>query len=181
MKRTILIVSLSALVVCIVGYNIFLTNVGIHPESVVDAAEIASVHDAAATTQGPIQILEADELMKLLVDPMFEDLKDAIENPPEKRKHWRSLYIAAFNLAEVNNLTFSRTGNDYMETEEWTAEIVKARGEVIDLAETIRTRPEYAELKEKFIVVMQSCNDCHVKFSADEDIDEIEGPLSWKQ
>ena len=103
--------------------------------------------------------------MKLLVDPIFEDLKDAIENPPEKRKDWRSLYIAAFNLAEVSNLSFSRTGNDYMETDEWTAFVVKTRTEMIDLAETVRTRPEYPILKEKFIAVMQSCNDCHVKFS----------------
>lgn len=180
MKRTIPMVSLAVLVVVMASYNLVLTKVGIHPGNTVGAAEIESIVGVAAETAKAIQILEADELMKLLVDPMFEDLKDAIENSPEKRKDWRSLYIAAFNLAELSNLTFSRTGKDYMETDEWTAEIIKARGEAIDLAETVRKRPEYSVLKEKFIVVMQSCNDCHVKFSADEDIDEIEGPLSWK-
>ena len=181
MKRTVLTVSLAALVVFTAGYNLALTNLVSNLENTVGAVEIESIVGIAARTPEPIQILEADELMKLLVDPMFEDLKDAIENPPEKRKDWRSLYIAAFNLAELNNLSFSRTGKDYMETDEWTEFVIKARGETIDLAETVRTRPEYDVLKEKFIVVMQSCNDCHVKFSADEDIDEIEGPLSWSQ
>lgn len=172
MKRSILIVTLSAVVVGIAGYNVAQKNTTDQSTSVVEAAE---------TTPGPVQVIEADELMKLLVDPMFEDLKDAIEVAPEKRKDWRSLYIAAFNLAELNNLYFSRTGEDYMETEEWTDTIVKARSEVIALAEAVKERPEYSVLKEKFNVVTQSCNDCHTKFSADEDIDEIEGPLSWIQ
>ena len=170
MKRSILIVAFSTLVVCMAGYNLSMNGVATHPTAVAEAAEVAP---------GPIQVIEADELMKLLVDPTFEDLKDAIENPPEKRKDWRSLYIAAFSLAELNNLNFSRTGEDYMESDEWTEYVLKARTEAIDLAETVRSRPDYAILKEKFTIVMQSCNDCHAKFSADEDIDEIEPPLSW--
>jgi hypothetical protein len=170
MKRSILMVSAVASVVCVSGYNFAINGVSHGSKEVAEAAEVAAA---------PVQIIEADELMKLLIDPTFEDLKDSIENPPEKRKDWRSLYIAAFSLAELNNLYLSRTGEDYMESDEWTEYVLKARAGAIDLAETVRARPDYTVLKEKFTVVMQSCNDCHTKFSADADIDEIEPPLSW--
>lgn len=180
MKRSIVIVAVSALVVCLAGYNISLTGTGVVSSPSVDAAEVVSVLEDSKTSREEMQILDSAELMKLLVDPIFETLKDAIENPPEKRKEWRMLYIAAFNLAEINNLNFSRTGNDYMETDEWTEFVAKARTQTIDLAETVRSRPEYEVMKDKFITVMENCNDCHVKFSADAEIDEITGPLSWE-
>ncbi len=181
MKRSMVMVALSALVVCMAGYNISLTNVGIEQDSVAHAEEVVNVYEVAKTTNKELQVLDAAELMKLMVDPTFENLKDAIENPPAKRKEWRMLYIAAFSLAELNNLSYSRTGNDYMETEEWTDFVTKARAETIDVAETVRSRPDYEIMKDKFITVMESCNDCHVKFSADEEIDEIMGPMSWEE
>ena len=172
MKRTRIFVALSLSAAAIGLYGLTATQETVKPMPIVEAAE---------ETPGPVQILETSELMKLLVDPTFEDLKDAISVAPEARKDWRTLYIAAFNLAEINNLFFSRVDEDFMKSEEWTAVLVKTRTEAIDLAEAVRNRAEYDVLKEKFNVVLQSCNDCHTKFSADADIDQIEGPLAWTQ
>lgn len=181
MKRSLIIVAMSALVVCLTGYTLSFTGNEIVSSSSAHAAEVVNVLEDSESSTEEMQILDSAELMKLLVDPTFESLKDAIENPPVKRKEWRMLYIAAFNLAEINNLNFSRTGKDYMETEEWTDFVAMARTNAIDLAETVRTRPEYDVMKDKFITVMENCNDCHVKFSADEEIDEVIPPASWEE
>ncbi|MFP6584985.1 MAG: hypothetical protein VCD00_20805 [Candidatus Hydrogenedentota bacterium] len=172
MNRTKIAVAISAAVVCVAGYNISISKTSNLPSTVASAAE---------ETAGPEQILDTSELMKLMVDPVYEDLKDAIETAPEKRKDWRSLYIAAFSLAELNNLNFSRTGEDYTDNEEWIAFSAKARDQLVEFAEAVRERPDYAILKEKFTIVMENCNECHAKFAADEEVDEIEPPLSWLQ
>lgn len=170
MKPVKIIIAASVVAVGFAAYTLTATK------SVVNEPLVAY---AADEVQGPKQILGTEEMMKLLTDPTYEDLKDAIEVAPEKRKDWRTLYIAAFNLAEINNLNYSRQDEDYMKTPEWMDFVTKARDEVVDLAEAVRDRPDYAVLKEKFMVVMQSCNECHAKFAADEEIDEIEPPLSW--
>lgn len=171
MKKMKIFVAVTVAAASVVAYNMFDSKTSSAPLPVVDAED----HEP-----GPVAILETEELMKLLVDPTFESLKDAIEEPPEARRDWRSLYIAAFNLAEINNLYFLRNDHDYMKTPEWAEYAAKARDEVADLAKTVTERPEYAELKNKFMVVMESCNECHAKFAADEDVDEIEPPLSWQ-
>lgn len=170
MNRNKILLSVSAAALCVAAYNVSIVETRVTP------APIASAQEAVP---GPVQILETEELMKLLVDPTFESLKDAIENPPEARKDWRSLYIAAFNLAEINNLLFLRQDQEYMKTPEWANYVAKARDEVVDLAKATTERPEYPVLKEKFMVVMESCNECHAKFAAEEEIDTIEPPLSW--
>lgn len=172
MKRVQILVALSTCLVLMAAYNLSTSKTAITGTEIVHAADEVVKEK---------QILETAELMKLLVDPIYEDLKDAIETPPEKRKDWRSLYIAAFSLAELNNLNFSRTGEEYTDNEEWIAFSIKSRDQVVDFAEAVRERPDYAILKEKYLLVMENCNACHAKFAPDEEIDEIEPPLSWIQ
>ena len=64
-------------------------------------------------------IVTTAEFMKLLVDPTYEKLRDAVANPPVKRAEWRALYVAAFSLAEINNLYYSRGDKDFMAKPEW--------------------------------------------------------------
>ena len=171
MNRTKLFMTFSVAALAVAAYNAALTPVQVTTTTVVSAAEGDPV---------PVPIVETEELMKLLVDPTFESLKDAIETQPEARKDWRTLYIAAFNLAEISNLYLFRNDHDYMTTPEWKTFAAQARDEVVDLAKAVVERPEHGVLKEKFMVVMETCNECHAKFAADEEIDLIEGPLSWQ-
>lgn len=127
---------------------------------------------------GAIQILTTAELMKNLIDPEYEKLKDAVEVPAEGRKAIRALYIAAFNTAELSNLTFSRTEDDYMATEEWSQEAVRGRTLAVKLANSVRDRAEYPEIKANYLTLVRSCNDCHRLFMPGE-IDEIVAPTSW--
>ena len=124
------------------------------------------------------QIVETAELMKLLVDPIYEELKEAIEVEPKGRKAWRALYIAAFNLAEVNNLLFSRTDEDFMLTPEWVEESLNAQRILNAFAKSVRSQSEYEVLTENYLAVMSNCNDCHRTFSPGE-VDEIVPPESW--
>jgi hypothetical protein len=116
--------------------------------------------------------------MKLLIDPTYEKLRDAVENPPEKRAQWRALYISAYSLAELNNIYYSRGDKDFMKKPEW-AEHCKLTQELsIKLAESIRAQSDYATIKTNFLAVMKNCNDCHRQFEPGE-IDEILPPASW--
>ncbi len=122
-------------------------------------------------------IVSTAEFMKLLVDPTYEELKDAVTNPPAKRAEWRALYVAAYKLAEINNLYFSRGDEDFMSTPEWLEECKKTQGLTVKLAESIRAQSDYAVVKENFLAVMANCNDCHRRFEPGE-IDEILPP-TW--
>ncbi len=142
--------------------------------SVVEAAELEP------TPHYEKQIINTAELMKQLMDPIYEELKDAIEVPPEKRKAWQRLYIASFNLAEVNNLLFSRVDKkkEYLSTQEWIDESIEAVDLLVTLAESIRGQGEYDVLKKNFMAVVNNCNQCHRVFEPGE-IDEIVPPTSW--
>jgi len=140
------------------------------------AAEEEDFSEPVEVTQ--TQIVTTAELMKLLVDPTYETLKDAVETPPEKRKQWRALYIAAFNLAELTNLNFSRHDEDYMKTDEWIEESKKAQALCIKFAESVRARSEYSIIKENYLAVQKNCNACHDIFVPD-DVDPIDPPVAW--
>ncbi len=143
----------------------------------------ASVVEAAELERTPHyekQIINTAELMKQMMDPMYEELKDAIEFPPEKRKAWRQLYITSFNLAEMNNLLFSREDEkkEYLSTQQWIDESLEAVELLLTLAESIRGQGEYDVLKKNFMAVMNNCNQCHRVFEPGE-VDEILPPESW--
>ena len=126
------------------------------------------------------QIITTAELMKQMMDPMYEELKDAIEFPPVKRKAWRQLYITSFNLAEMNNLLFSREDDkkEYLSSQKWIDESLEAVELLVTLAESVRGQAEYDVLTKNYLAVMNNCNQCHREFEPGE-VDEIEPPASW--
>ncbi len=128
------------------------------------------------------QIINTAELMKLMMDPMFEQLKDAIAEPPEGRKAWRQLYITTFNLAEMNNLLFSREPEkkkEYIGTDLWVEESIEAVELLTTLAVSVREQSEYDVLKKNFNAVLKNCNQCHVDFEGEDEIDEVLQPEAW--
>lgn len=127
-----------------------------------------------------IQVLKTAELMKIITDPFYEDLKDAMENPPEARADWRALYVATYQLAEITNLFFARTGEDYLEgkEEEWARLTALSRDDLVALGESIKTQSDYEVIKEKYLQVIDSCNKCHEVFDP-ENAPDVEPPRSW--
>ena len=123
-------------------------------------------------------IISTAEVMKLLVDPTYETLKDAVENPPQKRAEWRALYVAAFSLAELTNLMYSRGDEEYQHTPEWLKEAKASQEIVTRLAASIRSQADYAVIKENYMALVTDCNECHRIFKPGE-IDEIVPPTSW--
>ena len=55
----------------------------------------------------PVQIIDNDELMKLLFDTNYVLIRNGLSKEPQGKK-WRLPYIGAAGLAEVTNLLFSR-------------------------------------------------------------------------
>ncbi len=132
----------------------------------------------SSTEEKPI--LDTGEIMKLLMDPIHEDLKDWIENPPEKRKDWRGLYVASYTLAEINNLLYSRTDHEYMLTAEWRDLVTESRAVAAHLANSVKERHDYATVKANYLAVIESCNTCHSRYDpTEEDAPMIERPRAW--
>lgn len=131
-------------------------------------------------TSGAEQILDTGEVMELLMDPIHEDLKDFIENPPEKRADWRGLYVAAYTLAETNNLLYSRTDHGYMLQEEWRDRVTEARALTVALADSIKEQAPYETIRENYLAVVQNCNDCHRRYDETMmDAPQVDPPRSW--
>ena len=126
------------------------------------------------------QVIETAEVMKLMVDPAYERLKDAIEVAPEGRKAWRALYIESYSLAELNNLLYSRFDEkkEYYASEEYIEQTDIAAGVLLTFAESVKGQADYEVLKKDYLALVNNCNQCHRLFEPGE-IDEIVPPESW--
>lgn len=123
----------------------------------------APVEAREEAVSGPVQVMETKEMMKILMDPLWEDIRDLTEKEPKLRRDWRSLYIATFSLAEDHNLLFNRQGSDYHQTEEWKKFSIDGLKASIALAESVRDQNFEAVLENK-TKVMNTCNACHQQF-----------------
>ena len=166
MKRSTIVATVAAIVLGVASYNV------LSIEAKWDAK-------AMAAEAGQAPFLDTDGLMSNLVDPVFEDLKVAIETAPEKRKDWRSLSIAASSLAEINNLLYIRSEEGVTDKPEWMENVKNSHAVTNTLAKSIKDKAEYAVIKTNFLAVVQSCNDCHTKVVPDAEVSDIEGPESW--
>lgn len=131
-------------------------------------------------TSGAEQVIDTGEVMELLMDPIHEDLKDFIENPPEKRADWRGLYVAAYTLAETNNLLYSRTDHGYMLQPEWRERVTESRALAVELADSIKEQQDYETIKANYLAVVQNCNDCHLRYDPSQmDAPRVDPPTAW--
>lgn len=131
-------------------------------------------------TRGEEQVIKTAEIMELFMDPIHEDLKDFIENPPEKRADWRGLYVAAYTLAETNNFLYSRNDHGYMLQTEWRDRVTDARAVTVALADSIKAQDDYEAIKASYLAVVENCNDCHRRYDpTEEDAPRVDPPESW--
>jgi len=135
------------------------------------AVDPALAQSDAATAESPAspekQVIDNVELMELLFDPYYVDLRNALKKAPERRKDWRSVYIATYRLAEATNLLFSREGEDYMGTPEWNALALESRTAVEAVGEAVREL-DYDLTKSRYIAFIETCNNCHTAFELEE-------------
>ena len=109
------------------------------------------------------QVVETKELMKILFEPQYVLLRDNLKTPPEGRQQLRQVYLAAFTMAELHNLLFTRQGQEYMESGEWRAMAAAGRAEAIRVGEAVKAK-DYEGMKAGYAALIQSCNACHNRF-----------------
>lgn len=147
---------------------------------IASAMAAGCVQSTILLSSGERQILDTGEVMKLLMDPIYENLKDAVENPPQKRAEWRSLYVTSYTLAETHNLLYSRTDHGYMLDPEWRDLVTGARAVATALGESVKNRDDYEVIKSRYMALVESCNSCHRRYDPDEeDAPKIDPPRSW--
>jgi cytochrome c556 len=108
-------------------------------------------------------VVETYELMEMLFEPQQLALKGALAQEPEDRKAWKKVFLRANSIAELSNLLFIRSTEDYEQTDEWRQMIVASREAAVAVAGTIRTK-DYAAAKQHYGTLIESCNACHQKF-----------------
>ncbi len=121
---------------------------------------------------GPKQIVKTEELMKLLFDPSYLQLKESIQQKPAKREDWRAIYAAAYRLSEVTNLLLFREGKDYMQTEQWEQLSLQSRNAAVAVGDAVK-KLNYEAIRQEYSKLIDTCNQCHRKFEP-EDPTEVE-------
>lgn len=129
-------------------------------------------HASGENAPGAKQVIDTADVMKLLVDPSLEDMKDAMVKEPLQRKQWRAIYIPASRLAEYNNLLFSREGEDeieeeYLRSPEWAEMAVEAREITAALRQASKDK-DWRGVQAAYGAMIESCNACHEKFQTEE-------------
>jgi len=158
MRRVILVVFIVGVIVTVVSVNIAGST---------DPAMAESDEAAPEPVASEKQIIDNIELMELLFDPYYVDLRNSLKKAPEGRKEWRRVYIATYSLAEITNLLISREGEDYMATPEWNTLALESRAAIEEVGAAVR-KLDYELTKSRYIAFIETCNNCHSAFELEE-------------
>ena len=150
------------------------------PQVDIGVAQADAIEIPAAGSGQAVQVLGTGEFMKIMMAPQYVKLREAVENEPTDREGWRNLYIAALPLAETFNLLYSRSDEGFQSTPEWTEQVDHSMSAALTLSRSIKDKADYAAIKNNYLAVVASCNDCHNQFEPGE-VDTIEEPLSWRE
>ena len=167
---------LGILLLGVVASTIAWSQASSQPNTVVESSSASA--DAAkgaddkpapgeAAMNGPKQIIKNEEMMKLIFDPYYIDLRQAIREKPAGRAGWRRAYIAIFRICEVTNLLYSRKDKQYMLTQEWRQMATQSRDAAESVGEAV-LKLDYPQVRERYELLIQSCNACHQKFEPTE-------------
>jgi hypothetical protein len=128
---------------------------------------------AAQVPPGPAPVMDTGELMSLLLEPLYLELKNALATPPHDRKGWAAIYQAAVRLAEADNLLFIRTPGRHTSDPAWAPAAAAARQSAADIAtatfvalRNVRTA-DFGPLKARLATVADTCNACHRALKVD--------------
>lgn len=119
--------------------------------------------DKSSEPSGPKQVLKNNELMKFVLDPYYTELRRLVQEEPQNRQEWQSLYYAVGRLTEATNLLYFREGKPYMQSPEWQTLVAESRtaGEALSAAVLKR---DFLSVTAGYHTLIQSCNNCHQKF-----------------
>lgn len=138
-----------------------------------EAVEI-DLATAESDAAGVLPVISTDELMEVLFEPLLEELRVALVVEPKGRRALKAVYNPASAIAETHNLLFSRDDEDYMETPEWIALSIAGRDASQAVGDAVMGK-DYPGAKAAFVILVKSCNDCHVQF--DDSIDTVEDTI----
>jgi hypothetical protein len=120
---------------------------------------------------GAVPVVDTHELMELLFEHGIEDLKAAVAEEPTGRKGWSTIYKSANSMAEVTNLLYIRSDEDYTSSEDWKNLTTASREAGVEVA-AAAAKQDFALVTTKYNAFVKSCNACHEKFVDDPPIIE---------
>lgn len=132
---------------------------------VLAGSTVIEAQDAPAPE--PKAVVESYELMELLFEHPYKEIKETSATEPADRKGWKSMYDNANRLAEVSNLLFFRDTEDYEKTPEWKTMTVDTRDAALAIIEAVKAK-DIAAVQGKVEALRVSCNACHKHFLGDD-------------
>ena len=114
----------------------------------------------------PEPILEAGELMVMVIKPAYDELQRAMATPPADRQQWAQLFQKAARLAEFENLILFRP-HERSDRPEWKTLATNARKATAAVASlTLKalgnaSDADFDGIRRAYEDVSVRCNACH--------------------
>ncbi len=112
-------------------------------------------------------IVDTGEFMDVFMEPVYDELKKAVNRRSHTRKEMAAVYNAAIRLAEISNLLFSRDPDRHTSEPDWPRLSAAFRDSATAVADATlvalrNARPQdFEPVRVRFRDVAEACNACH--------------------
>jgi hypothetical protein len=108
-------------------------------------------------------LVDVHEFMEHVVDNTFAKVKQGLADEPVDFKAWRAVRDASLLLGESGNLLLIRKP-DAADSAEWSKLSIAMRESGDALTKAAKSK-DYDASRKTYLAVVQSCNQCHIKFT----------------
>ena len=122
---------------------------------------------AGSSEQLPQPVVGTHELMELFNEPLYKQLKQAMQEEPTGDEQWSAIEHHGFRAAELANLVAIRGGEHAeAEPEEWREYSAGLQQAGRELAEAAKTQ-DFQATQRAYRNLIDRCNACHSHFEPD--------------
>jgi hypothetical protein len=114
----------------------------------------------------PQPIVDTHDLMELFNKPLYQYLKEAMNQEPADEKGWKTIEERGLQTAEVMNLVAIRELSG-TSAEDWQRHVRTGQQAGLQLAKVAKTR-NWNQTQEAYRGVIRNCNDCHQQVAPEE-------------
>lgn len=116
----------------------------------------------------PRTVVGAHDLMELFNEPLYEDLKEAMQREANDEERWEMIEHLGVKTAEIANLVAIRNGEHASEEPaEWREYSTGMHQAGQELAEAAGTQ-DFQAVQRAYRGVVNACNACHDHFAPDD-------------
>jgi hypothetical protein len=113
----------------------------------------------------PQPIVDTHQLMELFNKPLYQHLKEAMQQQPANDAGWQTLEERGLQAAEVMNLVAIREREE-SEQAQWQRGVQTAQQAGLQLTEAAKSR-DWEQTRTAYQGLIRNCNECHRQIAPD--------------